>query len=124
MRAACAGRRCRTTPPASVPSATSRLTVASSGTSRTTTLSGSWLACTAARSSAGEAPDTPIGSVAVETFPAKAKPRMAAMASGATRQVITAERSRTRRRSSLKVMTKAVSRRAPDPGSLSSPRKN
>ena len=40
-----------------------------------------------------------------EVLPAKAKPRMAAMASGATRQVITAERSRTRRRSSLKVMT-------------------
>ena len=65
---------------------------------------GSWLACTAARTSAGEAPDTPIGSGPVEALPAKAKPRMAAMASGATRQVITAERSRTRRRSSLRVM--------------------
>ncbi len=47
-------------------------------------------------------------------------PRMAAMARGATRQVITAERSRTRRRNSLRVMMRAVSRRAPDRGSLSS----
>ena len=72
------------------------------------------------RSRAGEAPDTPIGSVAVDAFPEKAKPRMAAMASGATRQVITAERSRSRRRSSVRVMMRAVSRRAPDLGSLSS----
>ena len=50
--------------------------------------------------------------VAVLAFPAKAKPRMAAMASGATRQVITAERSRIRRRSSLVVMVR-ISRRAP-----------
>ena len=63
------------------------------------------------------------GARRVEVFPAKAKPRMAAMATGATRQVITAERSRTRRRSSLKVMTKAVSRRAPDPGARPHPEK-
>ena len=63
------------------------------------------------------------GARAREALPAKAKPRMAAMASGATRQVITAERSRTRRRSSLKVMTNAVSRRAPGPGAVSSPEK-
>jgi hypothetical protein len=62
--------------------------------------------------------------VAVEAFPAKANPRMAAMAKGATRQVITAERSRTRRRSSVKVMTNEVSRRAPDAGALSPRGKN
>jgi hypothetical protein len=49
---------------------------------------------------------------------------MAAMAKGATRQVITAERSRTRRRSSVKVMTNEVSRRAPDAGALSPRGKN
>ena len=51
--------------------------------------------------------------LAVAALPAKAKPRIAAMASGATRQVMTAERSRTRRRSSLRMMA-AISRRAPD----------
>ncbi len=90
---------------------------------RTTTLRGSWLAWTAARTRAGEAPDTPMGSTAVEALPAKAKPRMAAMATGATRQVITAERSRTRRRSSLRVMTAPVRRGAPDPGDVTAPAK-
>jgi hypothetical protein len=50
-------------------------------------------------------------------LPAKAKPKMAAMATGATRQVMTAERSRTRRRSSLRVMM-PISRRAPDVGGV------
>ena len=77
---------------------------------------GSWLACTAARTSAGEAPDTPMGSAPLEALPAKAKPRMAAMASGATRHVMTTERSRTRRRSSLRVMTTGQAPRSSDPG--------
>ncbi len=91
-------------PPASVPSATSRLSAAASATRCTVTLGGSWLACTAARTNAGDDPATPIGTAAFDALPAKAKPRMAAMANGATRHVIRAERSRIRRRSSLAVM--------------------
>ena len=41
---------------------------------------GNWLACTAARTRAGVVPETPIGTGPVEALPAKAKPRMAAMA--------------------------------------------
>ena len=101
-----------TTPPESVPSATSCLTAFSPGTSRTTTAGGSWLACTAAFKRAGVVPETPMVVVPENRLPAKANPKMAAMATGATRQVMTAERSRTRRRSSLRVMM-PISRRAP-----------
>ena len=71
-------------PPARVPSATSRLSAASPATRWTDTFGGSWLACTAARTRAGVEPETPIGIGPVDALPAKAKPRMAAMAKGAT----------------------------------------
>ena len=76
-------------PPSRVPSATSRLSASALATRRTVTFGGSWLACTAARTRAGDVPETPMGTGPFDALPAKAKPRMAAMASGATRQVIT-----------------------------------
>src|SRR5580658_6109712 len=100
------------TPPARVPSATSCSRVAGEATVRTETLVGSWAACAAARTTEGVAPLTPMGRTPSAGWLAKAKPRTAAMASGATRLVMSTERSRSRRRSSLRA-TIPVSRRAP-----------
>jgi hypothetical protein len=76
------------------------------GPAARTTLPGSWLACTAARSSAGEAPETPMGASRWRRSRRRRSRGWPAMASGATRQVIRMERSRSRRRSSLTVMTR------------------
>ena len=67
---------------------------------------GSWLACTAAATSAGEAPETPIFNAAVELLPAKDSPSTADMSSGAARQPISTDRSRSRRRSSFSARTR------------------
>ena len=101
------------TPPARVPSATSCSSGRRRGTMRTDTFVGELAGLDGgpARGPA-VAPHTPMGRVPVLGVPAKAKPRMAAMASGATRLVMTAERSRSRRRSSLRAMV-PISRRAP-----------
>ena len=73
---------------------------------------GNWLAWTDAVTSRGGAPDTPMERLPAVGLRAKAKPRMAAMAKGATRHVMTTERSRSRRRSSLAVMG-AITRAGP-----------
>ena len=102
-------------PPSRVPSATWRVSASLLATRRTETFGGNWLACTAARTRAGVVPETPMGTGPVDALPAKAKPRMAAMARGATSTVSTAERSRMRRRNSLAVMVQ-ISGGPPDPG--------
>lgn len=104
--------RYTTTPPCSVPSSTCWRRRVALGTSRTVTPAGSWAAWVAARTSAGDAPETPIGTGPPVVRPPNAKPSTTDNATGATMQVMIMERSRRRRRSSLAVMT-PVSRAAP-----------
>ena len=100
----CDGRTA--TPPSSVPLDTAFCTDAWLGSVVTVTFFGSWLACSAAVSICGDAPEMPMWTGVALAPPAKESPRTAAMSSGAARQPMRTERSRSRRWSSFHAMTR------------------